>query len=76
MYWEDYNKGGGFYWYQWGSQTHWEDYKNEEVEKSTEKLEDTKKAVVTIRRKDSDKFEGQYKGSTGWFNLDHEFLKM
>ena len=31
-----------------------------------------KKAVFTIRRKDSDKFEGQYKGSTGWFNIDHE----
>ena len=34
-----------------------------------------KEAVVTTRRKDSDKFEGQYKGSTGWFNLDNEFLK-
>ena len=34
-----------------------------------------KEAVVTIRRKDSDKFEGQSKGSTGWFNLDHEFSK-
>ena len=32
-----------------------------------------KEALVTIRRKDSDKFEGQYKLSTGWFNLDHEF---
>ena len=35
-----------------------------------------KKAVVTIRRKDSDKFEGQSKGYIGWFNLDHEFLKI
>ena len=34
-----------------------------------------KEAVVTISRKDSDKFEIQYKGSTGWFNLDHEFFK-
>ena len=34
-----------------------------------------KEAVVTIRRKDSDKFEGRSKGSTGWFNLDNEFLK-
>ena len=34
-----------------------------------------KYAVVTICRKDSDKFEGQSKGSTGWFNLDFEFLK-
>ena len=33
-----------------------------------------KEAVVTIRRKDSDKFEGQYKVYTGCFNLDHEFL--
>ena len=33
-----------------------------------------KEAVVTIRRKHSDKFEGQYKGSTGWFNVDREFF--
>ena len=33
-----------------------------------------KEAVVTIRMKDSDKFEGQSKGSTGWFNLDHDFF--
>ena len=38
-------------------------------------MEYTKKAVVTIIRKDSDKFVGQYKGYTRWFNLDHEFLK-
>ena len=31
--------------------------------------------MVAIYRKDSDKFEGHSKGSTGWFNLDHEFLK-
>ena len=30
-------------------------------------------AVVTISRKDSDKFEGHSKVSTGWFNPDHEF---
>ena len=29
---------------------------NDEVDKGTEKLEDIKEAVVTIRRKDSDKF--------------------
>ena len=46
---------------------------NVEVDKGTEKLEYTKDAVVTIRRKDSDKFEGHSKGSTGWFNIDHEF---
>ena len=34
-----------------------------------------KEAVVIIRMKDSDKFDGQSKGFTGWFNLDHEFLK-
>ena len=34
-----------------------------------------KEAVVTIPGKDSDKFGCQSKGSTGWFNLDHEFLK-
>ena len=45
---------------------------NEEVYKGTGKLEDTKEAVVKIHRKDSDKFEGRSKGSTGWFNLDHE----
>ena len=32
-----------------------------------------KEAVVTINSKDSYKFEGQPKGSIGWFNLDHEF---
>ena len=34
-----------------------------------------KEAVVMIRRKDSDNFEGQYIGSTGRFNIDREFLK-
>ena len=34
-----------------------------------------KEVVANIRRKDLDNFEGQYKESTGWFNLDHEFLK-
>ena len=48
--------------------------KNENVDKGTEKLEDMKEAVVTIRRKDSDKFEGQSKGSTGWFNIDSDFF--
>ena len=41
-----------------------------DVYKGTGELEDMKKAVVTIRRKDLDKFEGQSKVSTGWFNLD------
>ena len=34
-----------------------------------------KEAVVKIRKKDSDNFEGQSKGSTGQFNLDHDFKK-
>ena len=48
---------------------------NEDVDKGTEKLEDMKEAVFTIRRKCSDKFEGQSTGSTGWFNLDHKQRK-
>ena len=48
---------------------------NEDVDKGTEKLEYMKKAVVTIHRNNSDKFEGQSKESTGWFNLDCEFLE-
>ena len=35
------------------------------VDKGTEKLEDTKKAVVKILRKDSDNFDGQSKGYKG-----------
>ena len=48
----------------------------EEVDKGTEKLEDMKEAVVTIRRKDSDKSEGQSKGYTGLFNINHECFKI
>ena len=36
-----------------------------DVDKGTKKLEDMKGAVVTTRRKYSDNFEGQSKGSTG-----------
>ena len=43
---------------------------SEEVDKGTAKLDHMKEAVVTIRRKYLDNFEGKYKGSTGWFNLD------
>ena len=35
-------------------------------------MEYIKEAVVTIRGKDSDQFEGQSKRSTGWFKLDSE----
>ena len=31
--------------------------------------------VQTIRRNDLDKFQGQYTTSTGWFNLNHKWLK-
>ena len=34
-----------------------------------------KEAVVTVCGKDSDKFEGQSKGSTGWFNIDNNFIR-
>ena len=49
---------------------------SEEVDKGYENFEDMKEAVVMIRRKDSDKFEGQSKGSTGCFNLDHDLKKI
>ena len=49
---------------------------SEEVEKGTKKLDDMKEAVVTIRRKYLDNFEGQSKGSTGWFNIDNVSLKI
>ena len=45
---------------------------NEEVEKGIGKTEDTKESLFKIRWNNSDKFEGQSKGSTGWFNLDHD----
>ena len=48
---------------------------NEEVDKGSEKLEDMKEAVVTICESYSDNFEGQSKGSTPWFNIDHELKK-
>ena len=50
--------------------------KSEEVNKGSEKLEDMKEAMVTIRTKDPYNFEGQSKGSTGWLNVDHEFIEI
>ena len=47
----------------------------EEVDKVTKNLDDMKEAVVMIRRKDLDNFEGLSKGSTGRFNIDHELKK-
>ena len=46
-----------------------------DVDKGTGELEYMKEAVVTIRRKDLDKFEGQSKGYTGWFKLDSGLKK-
>ena len=40
-----------------------------DVEIGTGELKDMKEAAVTIQRKGLDKFEGQSKGSTGWFKL-------
>ena len=49
-------------------------YSTKDVDKGTDELADIKKSLVTIRRKGLDKFEGQYKGSKGWFKLDSGFL--
>ena len=46
-----------------------------DVDKGTKKLAYIKYSVNTIRRKGLDKFEGQYKGSTGWFKMYSGFLK-
>ena len=46
-----------------------------DVDKGTGELEDMKQALVTILRKDLDKFESQSEGSTGWFKLDDELGK-
>ena len=46
---------------------------SEEVDTGTKKLDDMIEAVVRICRKYLDNFEGQYKGSTSWFNPDHYF---
>ena len=48
----------------------------EEVDKVTNILNDIEEPVVPIRRKGLDNFGGHSKGSTGWFNIDHERLKI
>ena len=48
---------------------------NEEGEKGTKTMDDTKEPVVKICRKNLDKFQGQSTGSIGWFILDREWLK-
>ena len=49
---------------------------NYDVEKVTNILNDMEEPLVTILSKDLDNFEGQYTGSTSWFNLDNEWLKI
>ena len=51
------------------------EYLTKDFDKGTDELADMKKAVVKIRRKGLDKFEGQSKGSTGPFKLDSGFFK-
>ena len=46
---------------------------SEDVKKGTNLLDHMEETVVTIRRKDSDNFQGQSTSSTGCFNLDHEW---
>ena len=48
---------------------------SEEVNEGPKKMDDMKETVFPIRSKDPYNFEGQYKGSTGWFILDHELKK-
>ena len=48
---------------------------SEEFEKGTNLFNDMEEQVHTIRRKYLDKFQGKSTGSTGWLNLDHEWLK-
>ena len=49
-------------------------HQTKDVDKGTDEMEYMKKLVVTIRRKGLDKYEGQSKGSTGWFKLDSWFF--
>ena len=48
---------------------------SEEVDKGTNILDDMEEAVVTIRGKDLDHFQGQSKGATGWFNNYYDLRK-
>ena len=48
---------------------------SKEAEKGTKVLDDIEDVVVTIRRNNLDNFQGNSIGSTGWFNLDCEWLK-
>ena len=48
---------------------------SEGVEKGTNILNDVEYPVLMIREKYLDNFQGKYTESTGWFNLDHKWLK-
>ena len=48
---------------------------SEDSDKGNLKLDYMKEAMVVICGKDSDNFDGHFKGSTGWFNLDNGFFK-
>ena len=48
-------------------------YLTKDVDKGTDEFADIKKSAVTILRKVLDKFEGNSKGTTGWFKLDIGF---
>ena len=50
-------------------------YSTNDFDKGTDELADTKQTAVKIRRKCIYQFEGQYKGSKGWFKLDSGVLK-
>ena len=48
---------------------------SEKAEKGTKTLDDIKDPVVKIHRENLDNFQGQSTGSTGWFNLNRDWLK-
>ena len=50
-------------------------YSTKDVDKGTDEFSDMKQAVVTIRRKCLDQFEGQYSGSKILFKVDSGFIK-
>ena len=48
---------------------------SEEIEKGTNILNDMKVPEIMIREKDLYTFQGQSTTPTGWFELDHQWLK-
>ena len=49
-------------------------YSTKDVYKGTDEFTYMRQAMVTIRRKGLDQFEGQSKGYKGWFKLDSRFF--